>query len=177
MVVMTAKVSKAKLILAVVLVLAVVIFAAVYLSGSSDNTAEQTVSEIRTNDQRIAYLESYGWAVSEKPVETEAVFIPNEMNDVLAQYNELQKSQGFDLSDYAGKQVKRYVYEVTNYPNTDAPVFATLLIWQDTVIGGDITVSEGNGQMHGFTMPDQTEQSGQTAAQTSEEPTPEPPTV
>lgn len=175
MVVMTAKVSKAKLILAVVLVLAVVVFAIVYLKGSSnsDGATEETVSasEVNTNEDRIAFLAAYGWEVSDKPIETEAILIPEEMNEVLSQYNELQKSQGFDLTEYAGKQAKRYVYEVTNYEGTDAPVYATLLIWQGTVIGGDVTLTEGNGLMHGFTMPDTAEPAEQTSTLTTEEST------
>ncbi len=188
MVVMTAKVSKAKLILAVVLVLAVIVFAAVYLHGSSGAETEQTAStsEIHTNDQRIAFLNTYGWEVSEKPVETEAVMIPEEMDDVLLQYNKLQKSQGFDLSEHTGKQVKRYVYEVTNYTGTEAPVYATLLIWQGNVIGGDITLTEKNGRMHGFSKPNVSEQQGkqtESPEQSEETPseesavTPESPTV
>lgn len=161
MVVMTAKISKVKLIIAVLLVLAVILFAVIYLQGSSMDSEidEVRTSDINTNEQRIAFLESYGWEVSEQPVETEAILIPEELNDVLAQYNTLQKSQNFDLTDYAGKQAKRYVYEVTNYEGTKAPVYATLLIHQGTVIGGDITLTEGKGLMHGFSMPDTTSQS------------------
>ncbi len=165
MVVMTAKVSKVKLIVAVALVLAVIIFAVIYLSGSTTAEPDTEANAVNTNEDRIAFLESYGWRVSSQPVETEAIIIPEEMDDVLAQYNELQKSQGLDLTDYAGKQAKRYVYEVTNYENASAPVYATLLVYQGTVIGGDLTLTDGNGTIHGFAKP--------TYAESTAVPTPE----
>lgn len=173
MVVMTAKVSKVKLIIAVLLVLAVILFAVIYLQGSSmgNETDGVRTSDINTNEQRIAFLSSYGWEVTEQPIETEAILIPEELNDVLTQYNELQKSQNFDLTDYAGKQAKRYVYEVTNYKGAKAPVYATLLIHQGTVIGGDITLTEDKGLMHGFSMPETESQSQaqpETAPQSQE---------
>ena len=41
----------------------------------------------------------------------------------------------------------RYVYKVTNYPGATEPVYATLLIYKDQVIGGDITDTAAKGSM------------------------------
>ena len=93
------------------------------------------------------------------------------MNEVFDRYNELQRSQGFDLTRFAGKQVKRYVYSVTNYQNATAPVYATLLISRGDVIGGDITSTAGAGLMHGFSKPESAKSgSGGTAAEPSTPP-------
>lgn len=160
MVIMTAKVSKSKLLALGLLVLVAVILLVVCLSGSgstpetapeqSDTTAP---SELRTNDDRVAYLASFGWEVRSEPTQTQEVRIPSDPSDVFARYNDLQLSQGFDLHEYAGKSVHRYVYEITNYPDTEDTYYATLLIYKNAVIGGDVCSSAQGGTMHGLSMP------------------------
>lgn len=154
MVVLTAKVSKGKLItilLAAVIVIGLIV--ALCTGGEDADTAESTLVTVKSNDDRVTYLESFGWEVESEPVETQEVRIPEELPEVLVRYNELQKSQGFDLTEYAGKTVKRYVYEVTNYPDTTDSYFATLLICKDTVIGGDVSASAQDGLMQGLAYP------------------------
>ena len=67
--------------------------------------------------------------------------------------NALQKSMGYDLSEYAGKTVMRYVYKIKNYPGATEPVYATILISNNQVIGGDVTDTSANGTIRGFAMP------------------------
>ena len=88
MVVMTAKVSRTKLI-AVIAILAVIIIAAVFLLRSGDGTDAAVEADVSTNEGRIAYLSAYGWEVDPQPVETQEVLIPEEMNEVFERYNEL----------------------------------------------------------------------------------------
>ena len=59
----------------------------------------------------------------------------------------------FDLTQYAGKTATRYVYEIENYPNASDPVYATLLVYKDQVIGADITDTSANGVVQGLEMP------------------------
>ena len=155
MLLMTAKVDKKKLAIifsAAVLAIAALIVA---LSGGKDATA--TVSgSVSTNDARVAFLKSFGWEVTTSPVQSNQVKIPKDANDVFDRYNALQKSQGYDLSAYAGKTVMRYVYEIKNYPGATDPVYATLLIYKDQVIGGDVTDTSAKGAIRGFRMPETT---------------------
>ena len=44
----------------------------------------------------------------------------------------------------------RYVYQVKNFPNATDPVYATLLIYKDQVIGGDITDTSPTGAIQGL---------------------------
>ena len=67
-------------------------------------------------------------------------------------YNNLQKSQGYDLTQYAGKNVMRYVYKVNNFPGATDPVYATVLVYKGQVIGGDITDTAPGGKVQGFKM-------------------------
>ncbi len=48
-----------------------------------------------TAEERIAYLSQFGWSVEEDPLEVTEVIIPETFDDTYANYNELQKSQGF----------------------------------------------------------------------------------
>lgn len=105
-----------------------------------------------TAEERIAYLSQFGWSVEDDPVEVSEVIIPETFDDTYTQYNELQKAQGYDLTVYAGKRVKRWIYRVTNYPgfeNCDC-IQATLLVFDGQIIGGDVCSTEIDGFMHGF---------------------------
>lgn len=159
MVIMTAKVSKRKLLVLALAVAVIVVLLVLCLknAGSGEPQAPEQAArptEIRTNEDRLAFLQGYGWTVCEEPVKTQEVRVPEEPGDVFLRYNELQLAQGYDLTEYAGKTVKRYVYEIENYPGGgECKYFATLLIYRNQVIGGDISAGAANGVMHGFQMP------------------------
>ena len=106
-----------------------------------------------TNEQRIAFLESFGWQVESEPLEILEVIIPEQFDEIYTAYNEMQTAGGFDLSEHAGRRVKRFAYRITNYPGTQEPVRAHILVYRDKVIGGDICSEVAGGFMHGFNMP------------------------
>ena len=127
MFVMTAKLSKPRLIAAGVLILAVVILVVALVSGGGGGSAD--APDGATNDARLAYLAGFGWSVNGTPKQTQQVRIPKSADDrVFSRYNALQKSQGFDLTAHAGKEATRYVYEILNYPDASAPVYASVLV-------------------------------------------------
>lgn len=151
MLVMTAKVDKKKIAIIVAIVLVAVIGLILLVKGgSSTPTASMGVAN---NDARVAFLKSFGWEVTTSPAESGQVRIPASGNEVFDRYNELQKSQGYDLSAYAGKTVMRYVYQINNFPGGTAPVYATLLIYKNQVIGGDVTDTSAKGGIRSFKMP------------------------
>ena len=155
MFVLTAKLSKSKLIAAGVVLLAAILLI-VLLAASGGEDKAKTQSPIgNTNDDRVAYLATFGWSVNAEPTQTQKVKIPDTAeNKVFARYNDLQKSQGFDLTDFAGKEVMRYVYEILNYPDATEPVYATLFVYKGQVIGGDVTDTSAGGKIRGFQMPE-----------------------
>ena len=155
MLVMTAKVNKKKIILIVAAVVLAVVGLITLLGG--DDTEPTISTGVVNNDARVAFLKGFGWEVTNSPAESGQVRIPAEGNEVFDRYNALQKSQGYDLSNYAGKTVMRYVYQVNNYPNATAPVYATLLVYKNQVIGGDITDTSAKGTIRGFKMPESTD--------------------
>ncbi len=151
MLVMTAKVDKKKIAMILAGIVAI-IAALMLLFGGGDDTTP-TVSTVANNDDRVRFLASYGWEVVTSPVQTSQVRIPAEESEVFTRYNALQKSMGYDLSEFAGKTVMRYVYTVKNYPGATEPVYATILISNNQVIGGDVTDTAATGVVQGFEMP------------------------
>ncbi len=106
--------------------------------------------KIKTNEDRIGFLASFGWQVEAEPTEATTVKIPTTFDKVFSTYNELQKQQNLDLSKFSGKTVERYTYTVTNYEGYEGTVFANLFVWRGRVIGGDICTADTNGFIHGF---------------------------
>ena len=154
MFVMTAKVDKKKLLLIAAAVLLVIVLAvALGGRGKSESAPTQTVSNVASNDDRVKFLTDLGWQVASSPTETMQVRIPTETTEVYDRYNALQKSQGYDLTPYAGKTVMRYVYRIDNYPGATEPVYATLLVYKNQVIGGDVTDTAAGGAVRGLKMP------------------------
>lgn len=148
MLVMTAKVDIKKIAVIAGGIIAVIAVIALLLSGSSVSTGG--ANTITSNDDRVQFLTSFGWEVVTSPAETGQVRIPAETSEVFSRYNSLQKSQGYDLSAYQGKTVMRYVYKIKNYPGATDPVYATILISSNQVIGGDITDTSATGVVQGF---------------------------
>ena len=153
---MTARVDLKK-ILVILGLIAALILGAVWLFGGEADVATAAPA-VSTNDGRVQFLQSFGWQVAASPVESSQVKIPRESSEIFDRYNRLQQSQGYDLTQYAGKTVMRFVYKIENYPGARSPVYATLLVHKNRVIGGDITDTAAKGQIRGFKMPAGTEQ-------------------
>ena len=145
MMVMTAKVDIKKVMVALAAA-AALILALILLLGGTDTT--QTAAPVAgSNDARVEFLKSLGWDVTTSPVQSSQVKIPEQPDEVFNRYNALQKGQGYDLSQYAGKKVMRYVYKVNNYPDATEPVYATILVYKNEIIGGDITNTSPQGKI------------------------------
>ncbi len=151
MMVMTAKVDLKKVLLALAAVAAGVL-ALVLILGGKDAQATAAVTAAG-NDSRVAFLEALGWEVSASPVESGQVRIPETTTEVFDRYNDLQLSQGYDLKNYAGKTAMRYVYKINNFPGATEPVYATLLVYKNEIIGGDITDTAASGKIQGLKKP------------------------
>lgn len=110
---------------------------------------------VKTNEDRVAYLEKYGWLVAPEPLAVEQLLIPKEFDPSYDDYLALQASQGFNLTRYQGKKVTRCSYEVLNYPTGENGVQAALLLYKNTVIGGEVLSSQLDGFIHGLSFPEE----------------------
>ena len=160
MFVYSVKSSKIKMVILVLLVVLLVL--AMLLVTRLHQPAEaDSVLNIKAEnaEQRVAFLSQFGWSFDEDPVEVAEVIIPPEFDEVYEKYNAIQKEQGFDLTKYQGKRVKRWTYAIKNYPGYAADsgcIHANLLVYEGQVIGGDVCSVELNGFMHGFDYPTDT---------------------
>ena len=147
MMVMTAKVDSKKIMLILAAIAALVLSVILLLGGGEENAAPTGASQVSNNDARVQFLSDLGWEVTTSPTQSGQVKIPKDPVEVFDRYNALQKSQGYDLSQFAGKTVMRYVYQVNNYPGATEPVYATVLVYKNQIIGGDITDTAPGGQI------------------------------
>jgi len=156
MLLLTAKLSKKKLI-AAVLIVAVIVSVIIVAAGAQDEEYLDAMSSgvkltnIRTNEDRVAFLAALGWQVEPEPCDMQEAVIPKEFTQTYQTYNSMQKLQGFDLEEFAGKKVKRFTYKVLNYPGISEDIYADILVYKKQVIGGDICCRSANGFMHGLT--------------------------
>ncbi len=102
---------------------------------------------IATVEEQLRFLEGLGYRAKNIPVFSDEVQIPQVFDSVYEKYNRIQKAQGLNLEKYKGKTVLRYTYEIKD---TAEPTYATLLIYKNRIIGGDITVMGENGSVKGF---------------------------
>ncbi len=99
----------------------------------------------RTNEQRVAYLESLGWQVEPEPVEVVRLTLPETPEEPYLSYNELQRQQGFDLTPCFGKTLERSTYTVTNHPAQPSACQADLYVCDGAVVAGDVVCTGENG--------------------------------
>ena len=122
-----------------------VVAAALLISlGDRSVTASAEASGLHSNEERISYLNELGWQVSDSPATVEELLIPESFDESYGNYLALQSDQGFDLTRYAGRRIKRYTYEITNYPESEVSVQAALLIYRGKVIGGQLQAADGS---------------------------------
>ena len=134
----------------VVLAVTFAVLLGLILSGNTafasvNSSAEINLSDIKTEDDRVAFIEQFGIKVKGASVESESFVIPDSFDRVLAGYNEIQKNQGLDLSKYSKKKVTRYTYEVDGYEEYDGDVRVNLLIYRNRVVGCDVSSADANG--------------------------------
>ena len=151
----TTKIDRRKLagMLAAGVVLCAVLGSAFFIGQGAAQTSSTVprATGIRTSEDRCSYLASWGWLVSGEAASVEELELPDPFGEEYADYLALQSAQGFDLTRYAGKRVKRYTYDILNYPGQISGVQAQLVICRNTVIAGEIV---GENIFHGLALPE-----------------------
>lgn len=148
---------KGKLFLLTVAVIAIAIVCAVVINNEPisqpDSPADSAINYSASSQEEIeSFIKQTGYTVISEPISVTEIIIPYEFDSVYNQYNEIQKKSGFDLNLYKNCTVKKWTYQVTNYPeykNSDA-IRLTVLVYKDKIIGGDICSIELDGFMHGL---------------------------
>ena len=119
--------------------------------GAIETSADGiSYSDVKSAKDAADFLKQFGWNVSDTPVQTVEIKVPSEFDGVFTEYNEIQKHQGLDLGKYRRKNVTRYTFEVTNYPDATGTVLASVIVYKGNVIAGDLCQSGANGFVVGF---------------------------
>ena len=137
--------SKKKLLTIVLLAAAVLLAMTLLKSCGASNDAS-------TLEGRQAFLRDLGWEIDPESEDVRTVQLPDELSGMLADYNEMQLAQGYDLNRHLGEQCQQYSYLVNNYPDESQTVLVTLYVQGRRVIAGDIHSTALNGFMHGLKM-------------------------
>lgn len=132
-------------LLRLVFLMAVLLIGAILISHF-----RQKGPDLSTLEGRQSYLREQGWEVDLGTEERKTVRIPTNLDGILADYNELQLSQGCDLSKHLGQTCEQYSYTVTNYPDEAQTVLVTLYVQNGRLIAGDIHSTALNGFMQGL---------------------------
>ncbi|MBQ6877072.1 MAG: DUF4830 domain-containing protein [Oscillospiraceae bacterium] len=129
------KTTKTKLLGTACVILAAIIALILFFGEKEAGNAAESISRhVSDNGERIAYIASKGFKTAEEPSSVEDVLLPEEPDEILLEYNELQKKSGFDLSPYYGKTVKKYVYPLLEEEET----YVTLYVFEETIIAAEV---------------------------------------
>ena len=139
--------------LALVLTLGIVLVGTDGAALTAGAAGEIEFGGVKTNEDRVKFIEQFGIKVEDTPVEEEAFAIPENFDRVILGYNELQKKQGLDLSKYAKKRVTRYTYKVENY-DWDGVVYANIFVYRSRVVGCDVSSADPEGFVAPLTLVD-----------------------
>lgn len=135
------RIRKKSIIIAVLGIVSAIIIAILF-SGIKTNPYGETQKD------RTAYLAKLGYSVEDGSETKTEIKIPKNFDNVYGEYNETQKSAGFDLSDYSGCTAIMYSYTLSNFEDCEN-VYANLIVYNKRIIGGDLSSIEKGG----FTLP------------------------
>ena len=153
MLIVTTRLTRKKAALAVIL-LGAVLAGVIILVGRISAPQEEPLPQLADNQQRVDYLLSLGWEVEPEPLETLQFLLPESLEEPYLTYNQLQLTQGFDLTACCGKQVTRYTYAVCNYPDRPDGVQLNLYVCQQLPVAGDIIAPGADGFQTGLIRPE-----------------------
>lgn len=151
MYIVSVKIDKTKVLASFAALCLVVAVTCAILPQSTGDVLKSNVDSLAKSTQdHIDFLSAYGYNVSDNPVRIQEVIIPGEFGAEYQKYNEYQKLSGFDLEKYQNRRVKQYTYKVIDYANSDEEVVANLLVYNNRIIGGDVSSTKYGGFIHGF---------------------------
>lgn len=161
MFVISIKSGKLKKILALCLVFALAVIGGVIYVSKTEVMPVSNIGGISmkasTNEERVSFFSQFGWDINEDPVEVKEVIIPTEFDETYTAYNEIQKAQSLDLEPFKGVRVKKWCYEINNYPgyeSSDGIIHGNILVYNGIIVAGDVSSTELDGFMHGFSLPE-----------------------
>ena len=105
--------------------------------------------KIRSAEDIPPFLQALGWECDPSALSEQKAVLPKQFDETFIAYNAIQLQQGCDLSAYAGKEVTVYTLPILNYPDETETVLATVIVYKNHIIGGDLHAAA----MDGFMLP------------------------
>lgn len=112
------------------------------LSAISNN-----VKNAKTNADRVVFINKLGYTLLDETPNTKTIIIPERFYEVYTEYNRLQNKSGYDLSSYKGCEAVLYTYRIKAPTGYDGECVINIIIYNDRVIGGDISSTAFDGFM------------------------------
>jgi len=103
---------------------------------------------IESSEDAAAFLSDLGWEIDLNNISAQQSALPEQFDNVFLEYNTLQQKQNCDLTKYAGKEITIYSVPIVNYSDTTEKIYATILVHNKKIIGGDIHSANIDGFMH-----------------------------
>ena len=133
-----------------VIILTIAALVGIILFGKNEATAytastEVDFSGIKTNEDRLEFISKFVTGVTGEPSAVENFSVPENFDRIMLSYNEIQKSQGLDITKYKNKKVTRYTYEVEKWGEEETPVFINLVVYRNKIIACDVSSQNPDG--------------------------------
>ncbi len=120
------------------------------IAATASASAPDLGMKIKGGEDCVKLMESCGWEVDPAPVSEQEVQIPESFDAAYQSYNELQQSQGLDLSAHKGKRATLYTFHVLNHPSGEEGVTANLVVRRKKLIAADVCSAQADGFLHGI---------------------------
>ena len=133
---------------AIYIILLSLLLIGLVLTVGNDHGGFSGVS-VKSPEDLSAFLTSMGYECNITTLTMQNAVLPEQFDDTFIAYNSIQLQQNCDLSQYAGKEVTVYTVDILNYPTETDGVLATVIVYKNRVIGGDIHAAA----MDGFMVP------------------------
>ena len=134
-------------IVALVLIVALALSALVLARGARGRLS--LPFRVETTEGRQAYLHALGWEIDPASEDVRETSVPEALDEMMKDYNTMQREQGFDLTPYLGKPVTVVTYTLAD-ESAEAGALVTLWICDGVVIAGDVHTTAMDGYMHGI---------------------------
>lgn len=132
-----------------ILIIGIVLILIVIFAAPSNNPYNNY--KINSAEDIPEFLSDLGWETDVQNITQQYSMLPEQFDAVFMEYNALQLQQKCDLTKYAGKEIIIFTAPITNYGDSSNNIYATIIIHNGRIIGGDIHSADLNGFMHTLT--------------------------
>ncbi len=115
----------------------------------SEGSLKNRLCTVRNDNDVAAFFRYYGYNIILPPKDVCFITIPHSFDTVYEGYNNILRKSGFDFTPFRGKTVEKRTYRVdTSVFNISSVIEANVFIYDNRILGGDITDCTAGGFIH-----------------------------